>query len=227
MKKKHSLKNLVEFFFKKKLNIIDCGAHKGAMLDEIGLKKIKKGILIDPQNFDIIKKKNLNRKNFFFEQRLLGSTTKKINFYYYSKKNPEWNSSNLITSSSPYRKLYNSRLDKKPKIEKLQQITIDNLLLKYKIKIDLLKIGCQSSTLPILKGAKKLIKKKGLKMIICAINNANFYKDTDDFLNIITYLKKFDFKLYSFANAHSHQIGKVDYDFKSFQTWTFDAVFIK
>ena len=48
-----------------------------------------------------------------------------------------------------------------------------------------------------------------------------------DFVSICNFLKKFKLNLYSFVNAHDGSLGKIDFDFKNFKVWTFDAVFLK
>ena len=45
--------------------------------------------------------------------------------------------------------------------------------------------------------------------------------------SICNFLKRFKLNLYSFVNAHDGSLGKIDFDFKNFKVWTFDAVFLK
>lgn len=135
---------------------------------------------------------------------------------------------NKIHKQSPYYKLYRNRLNKVIKTKTLNQRTIDKILEKKPFKIDLLKVDCQSQTLEVLMGAKKTISSKNLKVIVCAINTTNFYhKKKDHIEKICMFLKKYEYNFYSIVNAHSGEIGKIDFDFKNFQIWTFDAVFLK
>ena len=74
--KKDRLKDLVKFFFKKKITIIDAGAHKGHFLTKkIGLKNIKKAVVIDPIKDDSLKK--LIDKKFIYLDVALGNKKKK------------------------------------------------------------------------------------------------------------------------------------------------------
>jgi len=55
--KKYKLKDLINFFFKKKIIVIDVGVHKGNFLKKnIGLKKIKKALMVDPVMQQSVKK---------------------------------------------------------------------------------------------------------------------------------------------------------------------------
>lgn len=226
-KKKYHLQNIVELLFKnKKINIFDAGAHKGEFIKKIGEDRVKKAILVDPLDFKITKKKKF--KNYKFVNCLLGEKNTKKEFFIYSYKNPEWSSVNKIHKQSPYYRLYKNRLSKIIEKKILNQTTIDKILAKKPFKIDLLKVDCQSQTLEVLLGAKKTISSKNLKIIVCAINNTNFYDKKKDHIDkICKFLKKYKYNFYSIVNAHSGEIGKIDFDFKNFQIWTFDAVFLK
>lgn len=226
-KKKYHLRNIITFLFKnKKINIFDAGAHKGDFIKKIGKKRVKRAILVDPLDFKITKKKQF--KKYRFLNCLLGEKNTKKNFFVYSNKNPEWSSVNKIHKQSPYYKLYKNRLSKVIKNKILNQKTIDNILVNNPFKIDLLKVDCQSQTLEVLMGAKKTISSKNLKVVVCAINSTNFYyKKKDHIDKICKFLKKYKYNFYSIVNAHSGEIGKIDFDFKNFQIWTFDAVFLK
>ena len=37
---------------------------------------------------------------------------------------------------------------------------------------------------------------------------------------------RYNYELLNIANAHSGDLGKLDFDFKNFKIWTFDAIFI-
>ena len=65
-------------------------------------------------------------------------------------------------------------------------------------------------------------------MLILAINSEEFYENKkDNFSKISTYLEKLGYSLINIANAHSGELGKLDYDFQNYKIWTFDAIFIK
>ena len=119
-------------------------------------------------------------------------------------------------------------LKKNLKIKIIQRTTLDKVLKKNKDKIDILKIDCQSTSLEILKGAKKSLNNKKFNIIFIAINLSEFYKNKkDSFIDITLLLKKFGYEFVNIANAHNGKLGKLDYDFSNFKIWTFDAIFIQ
>jgi len=225
--KDYKIRNLINYYLpKKKLNILDCGCHKGNFLKKIGLKRLKNGYLVDPLDYNVIRK--LKLKNFKFLPYCLGSTSKKQSFTIYSSKYPEWSSINSLGPKSIYKKRYYKYLNKKNIKKFVHQTTIDNILKKNKKKIDILKIDCQSTSLEILEGSKKNLKKKSFNMIIVAINLSEFYKNKkDDFLKILKLLDTHGYELINIANAHSGKLGNLNYDFFNFKIWTFDSIFIK
>ena len=211
-------------FGNKKITIVDCGCHKGQFLKKIGLKKLRRGILVDPIDFDVIKKNNL--KNFKYFKFLVGKNNKLRSFKIYSDKYPEWSSVNKLGKSSIYKKNYSKYLNSKILEKKIKQITLDKLLSNNRERFDILKIDCQSTTFEILKGGEKSLKSKKFKLIIVAINLGEFYENTkDDFIKISMLLKKSGYNLLNIANAHTSVLGSFDYDFKDFKIWTFDAIF--
>lgn len=221
------IKNLINYYFpSKKLSIFDCGCHKGLFLKKIGISKLKFGFLIDPIDYNIIDK--LKLKNFKFYPTLLGSDKKNRIFKIFSEKYPEWSSVNNLGSKSIYKKRYSKFLNQKIIKKKILQTTIDHILKDSKKKIDILKIDCQSTTFDILKGAKYNLKKNNFNMLILAINSEEFYENKkDNFAKISIYLEKNGYDLINIANAHSGELGKLDYDFQNYKIWTFDAIFIK
>jgi len=224
--KPKKIKDLINYHFtKKKLSVVDCGCHKGHFLKKIGLKKLKSGILVDPIDYKVIQSYNL--KNFKYFNLLLGSVNKIQTFKIYSSKYPEWSSINSLGQKSIYKKNYSKFLYRKVIKKKIKQITLDKLLFNFKEKFDILKIDCQSTTFNILKGCKKNLNSKKFKVIIVAINLADFYKNSkDDFTKISILLNSFGYKLINIANAHSGKLGLLDYDFKNYKIWTFDAIFM-
>jgi len=221
------IKNLVDFFFKKeRIGVFDAGCHKGVFLKKIGLRRVKRAILVDPTDFNLKKKKIF--KNFKYFKYALGNKKKIIKFYQHSNKNPEWSSVNKIHLNSPYFQNYKKRLLISPKIEKIKQTTIDKILKKNKFKIDLLKIDCQSQSLEVLQGATNNLKKKDIQVVVCAVNLTEFYSGkSDDFARIVSFLKKFNYQFYNISNAHNGKLGALDYDLKNLKIWTFDAIFVK
>ena len=224
--KHFKIKDLINFYIKKKkISIIDCGCHKGGFLKKIGLKKIKNGILIDPLDYKVIKKFNL--KGFKFLNNLVGSSNKTQTFKIYSSKYPEWSSVNSMNDDSIYKKKYSKYLYQKIIKHKIKQIKLDSLLKHNKKKFDILKIDCQSTTFEVLKGCEKNLKSQKFIMIVAAINLGKFYDKTDNFIKISKFLNKFGYYLINFSNAHSGELGKIDFDFKNYKIWTFDAIFLK
>ena len=224
--KNNKIKDLINYYIpKKKLTLIDCGCHKGGFLKKIGLKKLDNGFLIDPLNYHL--KQKFNLKKFKYLNYCVGSSSKKIIFNKFSDKYPEWSSVNLIGTSSIYKKKYSKYLKTKIEKKKVFQTTIDKLLKNKKKKFDILKIDCQSTSYEILKGSKNSLYKKKFKIIVVAINIGEFYKNKrDNLLKIVNFLHKFNYKLINIANAHSGNLGQLDYDFKNFKIWTFDAIFV-
>lgn len=232
--KKHILKDLIKFFFKKKISIIDAGAHKGLFLTKkIGLENINKALMIDPIKNASLEK--LINKKFKYLDAALGDKRTKTSFYIHSHKHPEWSSLYQIDKSSPYKKLYEKELIK-PIKKIIFQETLDNILNKNigiknyfnlnKNKIDVLKVDCQSNTLEVLQGAHEMLKRNKFKMIIAAINPYKFYKNkNDDFTKIMKYLNHRNFELINLSNAHDGKLGSLNYSFSNFKIWTFDAIF--
>lgn len=234
--KKNKLKDLLNYYLKKKFTVIDAGVNKGHFLTKkIGLKNISKAIMIDP-----IKNKALNKlihKKFKYLDVALGNKKKKTSFYIHSNNHSEWSSLHKISKNSPYNTLYKKHL-MIPIKKIVYQDSLDNILNKNTIvknylgsdskKIDILKIDCQSNTLPILLGGNRTFKTNKIKMIIAAINPYDFYENKkDDFTKILKYLDTKNYGLINIANAHSGKLGNLNYSFSDFKIWTFDAIFMK
>ena len=110
----------------------------------------------------------------------------------------------------------------------LKKKDIISYLNSNKKKIDILKIDCQSTTLEILQGASKILRKNKLRMIIAAINIYSFYKNkSDNLTKILKYLESKNFELLNIANAHNGKLGSLNYSYSNFKIWTFDAIFVK
>lgn len=234
--KKNKLKNLLNYYLKKKLIVIDAGVNKGHFLTKkIGLKNISKAVMIDPIRNNALNK--LIDKKFKYLDFALGNQKKKASFYIHSNSHSEWSSLHKISKKSPYNTLYKKHLIK-PIKKIVYQDSLDNLLNKNAIiknylgsdgkKIDILKIDCQSNTLPILHGGNKTLKTNKIKMIIAAINPYDFYENKkDDFTKILQYLDTKNYRLINIANAHDGKLGSLNYSFSDFRIWTFDAIFMK
>ena len=233
--KNYTIKDLIKFYFKKKVSIVDAGVHKGLFLTKkIGLKNINKALMIDPIKNESLKK--LIDKKFRYLNVALSNKRKETSFFIHSYKYPEWSSLHQISNSSPYKTIYKKSLIKPLKKIILQE-SLDNILSKNsdirnyfnlnKDKIDILKIDCQSNTLEILQGTHQILKKKKFRMIVAAINPYEFYKNkTDDFVKILKYLNDINYELINISNAHSGKLGSLNYSFSDFKIWTFDAIFI-
>ena len=225
--KNNKIKDLINYYLpKKKLSIVDCGCHKGEFLKKVGLNRFKNGYLIDPLNYNLKEKYKLKKFQYF--NVCLGNSNKYIIFNKYSNKYPEWSSVYSLGNNSIYKKKYSKYLNKKVEKKRVYQATLDKLFKRKDEKFDILKIDCQSRSHEILKGTKASLKKKRFKLIVVAINISEFYKNkSDNFIKITDFLNKFNYNLINIANAHTGNLGNLDYDYSNFKIWTFDAIYLR
>lgn len=235
MRKEYKLIDLIKYYLKGKISVVDVGVNEGNFLKEkIGLKNINKALMIDP-----IKSKKIDiliKKKFIYLDFAISNKRKKKLFYIHSLKHTEWSSLNLISKNSPYNVLYKKELIKP--IKKIVQLeTLDRIFSKNnnvksyfglnEMKIDILKIDCQSTTLEVINGTKDLLKNNKFKIVILAINPYEFYKNkSDNFLKILNFMNTKNYELINIANAHDGKLGNLNYSFSDFKIWTFDAIFI-
>ena len=200
-------KLLKRYLNKKKVFYVDIGTNEGNFLEY--LKKIfsfKKIICFEPIKYLA---DNLTEKFPDIEVHNLALSTKKSirNFYEYK----------ISSQSSLYKQndTYKSLKDLK-KISKIKTITFDQYF-KSNRKIDFCKIDVQGEEINVLKGMKKNLKGKMIKLIKIEISFLERYVGIkSNFIEIITFLKKYNYHLIS--------ISKIKY--KNNQILLMDAYFL-
>ena len=194
----------------KKLVIFDVGCYRGiftkSMLDLIGNKKYKIYL------FDINKKVKkyisylLRLKNIYYNEVALSNKNGKANYNYNKFFEAAGSSlSSLVKNDATWnftRKLV--LLSRKEFVTyKVHTITLDSFVKKNKIKsIDILKIDIEGSEYELLKGAKNILNKNKIKIILVEIlAKKNFYTKKEK--KVLNLLKKRNFALLKKANIPS------------------------
>jgi FkbM family methyltransferase len=198
----------------KKLTIFDVGCYRGVftktILNSIKTKKYKFYL------FDINKKvKNyirylLKLKNIFYHEIALSSKNGKANYNYNTFFESAGSSlSNLVKNDSKWnfsRKLILKIFLLKAKTflkYQVRTITLDKFIKKNRIKsIDILKVDIEGSEYDLFKGAKNLLKKNKIKIILVEImDKKSLYKKKEKI--ILNMLKKRNFILVKKVNILS------------------------
>ena len=194
----------------KRLVIFDVGCYRGiftkSMLDLIGNKKYKIYL------FDINKKVKkyisylLRLKNIYYNEVALSNKNGKANYNYNKFFEAAGSSlSSLVKNETTWnftRKLV--LLSRKEFVTyKVHTITLDSFVKKNKIKsIDILKIDIEGSEYELLKGAKNILKKNKIKIILVEIlAKKNFYVKKEK--KVLNLLKRKNFALLKKANIPS------------------------
>ena len=194
----------------KKLVIFDVGCYRGiftkSMIDLIGNKKYKIYL------FDINKKVKkyisylLRLKNIYYNEVALSNKNGKANYNYNKFFEAAGSSlSSLVKNEAMWnftRKLV--LLSRKEFVTyKVHTITLDSFVKKNKIKsIDILKIDIEGSEYELLKGAKNILNKNKIKIIIVEIlAKKKFYIKKEK--KVLNLLKKRNFALLKKVNIPS------------------------
>ncbi len=188
----NEVKLLKNIFGNKKVVLIDVGTNEGSYTDLIYKNfQIKKIYCFEPISklCNKLKKKYppniLNIYNF-----PLSNKSKTRNFYEYS----------ISSTSSLYKQndLYKS-LKKIKNVNKIKTYSFDKIFNKNE-KIDICKIDVQGEDFNVLKGMKKNLIKKNIKVLKIELSLVKFYENTrENFYDIIFFLKKLDYELISIS----------------------------
>ena len=179
-------------FIKAKINdnsvVFDVGSNVGSFIKLVSkfLKNKSLTIYSFEPNSKLIKhqqKLNLNKKHKLIVNHFaIHENLKEIEYF-----------ENTISSQSTTRKNY--KIGKIINSYMVNCVSIDFYCKKYEIKkIDLLKIDTEGSDYNVLQSAKDMLSEKKIKFIKIEIENTN------DFYQILNYLKNFDYKLIGLLN---------------------------
>jgi len=188
-----SEKSLLKGYFKKKnITFVDIGTNEGGYTDFI--KKtldVKKLYCFEPIDFlyEKLKYKH-NNPNSKIYNLALSDATKNKKFYQYE-----------ITSQSSFYEQDDTfkSLKTLKKSFIIKTTTFDKMFNKNK-KIDLCKIDTQGEDLNILKGMKKNLSKKNIKLLKIELLFSKIHKNTNsNFFTIMNFLKKYNYNLITFT----------------------------
>ena len=202
-------KRIIKYLNKFKINyFIDVGAHKGEFLNHILKIKCKKIYCFEPQKeiFTVLSKKYKNNKKVELFNIGLGdkNSTRMLNVNKLSLTSTFLKSKNTLFS-----KLKNFVLNSKDSyVDKYSVKTkkIDDIFINKKIENIFLKIDVEGFELNVLKGSKKLLKRKVSYVLVekqfYQLYQDNSPKMVDLFLkkNKFRLLKKFTFPLLHFQD---------------------------
>tara|TARA_B100000902_G_C26948723_1_gene734690 strand:+ start:36 stop:722 length:687 start_codon:yes stop_codon:yes gene_type:complete len=186
-------KKLIRSIFgKTPITYVDIGTNEGNFLEFLlkfcNLKKIYCYEPIDDLANRLRKK--YYQKNIFVSNLALSNTTSLKNFYEY----------NISSQSSIYKQnnTFKSLKDLK-KISKIKTVFFDREF-NNNFKIDFCKIDVQGEEVNVLKGMKRNLKQKKIKLLKIEISFIERYKGVkSNFVQIITYLQKFNYNLISIS----------------------------
>lgn len=175
-------------FKKKKITYVDIGANLGTSINFVSnCIDIKQAYLFEPNKecFEFLISK-FKKKNYSIINKAIGTFGNKI-FYNYKISSQ----SSFLKRSNKYFKGLNEIKGKR----KIKLIPFDSYF--KKIKIDFCKIDVEGMEYDVLKSMSKSL--KDIKLIKIEINFLNdfFIKKTSNFNEIIKFLYKKNFKLYS------------------------------
>ena len=100
--------------------------------------------------------------------------------------------------------------------QEIKQITLTSLDKWFESNshscVDILKLDLQGSEINALKGAKKLLEKNKIKIILCEIMFVEIYKNQSKWTELVSMLEKYNLKLFNFYQKHFHngQITQTD-----------------
>ena len=185
-------KFLKKIFGNKKIIYIDIGANEGGFLDFLdSIFKFEKIIVFEPIDklLEKIKSKYFNNKNKFYNLAL--SNKKSIRkFYEYSISSQ----SSLYVQNDMFKSLKNLK-----KISKIKTSTFDEIVNEKK-KIDFCKIDVQGEEVNVLKGMRKNLERKKIKLLKIELSFMQRYKQSNkNFNEIVNLLKKNGYDLISIS----------------------------
>ena len=211
---KNLLKSIKHFQIK---SILDVGANKGQFALRLLKNNFEGNIMsFEPLNeeYEMLKKLSSKRKNWKVARRCALGDINKIKKFHISGNRE---SSSLLKI---LRKHTDLRPDSKTiKIEKINVERLDNFKREIS-KLEknlLLKIDTQGSEIDVLKGAGNLI--KNIKCLFVEVSLVPLYKNQKLWLDIIEYVKKFDFNVWSVDQLLKNNITG--------QTYQIDIFFYK
>lgn len=184
---------------KKDVVVIDVGSNVGSFLDfVIKNLKIKKVYAFEPSNLAFKKLKNkFNQKNIILENCALSNKNGVKKFYEYK-----------LTSQSSFYKLTSKKnpFNEINRIYKIKTFKLDNYPYLKEKKIDICKIDIQGEELNVLKGMRKHLFKKTIRLIKIEITLRNDYDNNQNkFLDIINFLKKYDYNLITISKIKFYE----------------------
>ena len=182
---------LKNFFGKKKITLIDVGANLGGYTSLIEKNlNINQVHIFEPSKvcFEYLKKK-FNKKNIHINNNALSNVDKIHTFY----------ENEVLSQSSLHNKKnkFNSNLDN-INVYKIRCLNLDKYCANQNknFVIDILKIDAEGEDLNVLKGAKKLLKDKKVKLIkIELLNSLDKSKNKSNINEIIFFLNKYNYYL--------------------------------
>ncbi len=211
---KNLLKSIKHFQIK---SILDVGANKGQFALRLLKNNFEGNIMsFEPLNkeYEMLKKLSSKKKNWKVARRCALGDINKIKKFHISGNRE---SSSLLKI---LRKHTDLRPDSKTiKIEKINVERLDNFKREIS-KLEknlLLKIDTQGSEIDVLKGAGNLI--KNIKCLFVEVSLVPLYKNQKLWLDIIEYVKKFDFNVWSVDQLLKNNITG--------QTYQIDIFFYK
>ena len=203
-------KLLKEIFGKNKINYVDIGTNEGSFLEYLSkFFLFKKIICFEPihELSQKLNKKFKKYKNIEIYNLALSNKNENKKFYQYN-----------ISSQSSFYKQNNifKSLKSLKRISRVKTVIFDDKF-KSKSKIDFCKIDVQGEEVNVLKGMKKNLKRKSIKLIKIEISFIERYQGSKpNFFNIVSFLMKYNYHLIS--------ISKIKY--KNNQILLMDAYFL-
>ena len=185
-------KLIKSLFSKSKITYVDIGTNEGNFLEYLDkFCNFKKIICFEPIG-DLANKisKKFTKKNIEVNNIALSNKNKSKKFYEYE----------ISSQSSLYK-----QNDKFKSLKKLKKISLINTItfdekFKKKEKIDFCKIDVQGEEMNVLRGMKRNLGKKNIKLIKIEISFSERYKGSKpNFFEIISYLIKYNYHLISIS----------------------------
>jgi FkbM family methyltransferase len=180
-----------DFFGKKKITLFDIGSNLGGYTDlvikNININEIH---IFEPSKkcFEYLKTR-FNKKKIYLNNKALSNSNKISTFY----------ENEVLSQSSLHNKKnkFNSNL-KNTSRYKIKCTTLDTYYYSQNKKniIDLIKIDAEGEDLNVLKGSKKLLKNKKIKLIKIELLNSFFGSKKKSNINeIILFLNKYNYHI--------------------------------